>query len=258
VHVLTVTLVLSLAADKGAGAVQPHGLAEAWRRLPALGNACGDELAYDYGVEGGMRNFYCRALQVLPWRQLLTLAPVAPFRSGPHRGGELDFTARSDFGHYDPDFVRWATVALVPAASDPALRRQTQPVYDAQVRGLARIHYRVWRALFSDRRVLVRERNAYLEAVRRGQADDQASRYETLLGPPERDFGGADPNLVRSAATWWLRRSADETASLWLQGLERLLSTYDAAWLAGSRTAKPSQAPGSKPDRGEALEPGLE
>lgn len=211
-------------------------VAEVWKRLPKEGSACAEALNFDYGLEGGMRNFYCRARQVLTWKAFVAWSPAPIFASGPH-GGELVLDAPRTFGHYDPAFVRWAATALIPAATDDALRKQTQATFDAQVRPLARTWYLVWRAISAQPTWLSLERTRYAEAMARGEGDwagEVVNHYHDTVS-----FPGSDPNLVRSATMWWLRRSLDETAPLWLEGLERLLRTYDARWLA---TAKQSKA----------------
>ncbi len=228
-------------------------IADAWKAMPESGSACGDDLSFDYGIEGGMRNFFCRGLTVFSWKTFLSLAPVSPFVSGPHRGGKLDLKSEKEFGHYDPLFVRWAATALVPAANDPRLREKTQPIYDRQVKNLARTYYVVWRVLQADPQWTSQERAAYQAMIDKGESGFSAATmdaYDTLLGPAESDWGGYDPNLVRPAATWWLRRTIDETANDWASGLERLLTTYDSAWLAQQR-GKRAPLP---PKRAEAPE----
>lgn len=219
----------------------------AWRLLPTSGSGCGEDLSSDYGADGGMRNFFCRALTVFSWKTFMGLVPAAPFASGPHRGGKLDLNAKKQFGHYRPAFVKWATTALVPAAFDPALREQTQAVYDLQVRALARVYFKVWRTLSAEPQWLSKERAVYAAAMEKGEADwasPAVDLYHETLGPSAQGWGGNDPNLVRSATMWWLRRSLDETASQWAVGLERLLKTYDAAWLEAERSRKPVAPPG--------------
>lgn len=222
----------------------PASIADVWRSLPAEGSACGEVLSFDYGVEGGMRNFYCRASQVVSWRAFLALAPVKPFLSGPHTNG-LELTNANQFGRYNPEFVKWATKALIPAASDAQLRRQTQAAYDAQVRPLARIYWLTWRVISADPKWLSSERDRYLQSITRheGVYGPTLELYERVLGSlPE-----GDPNLGRSATTWWLRRSVDETAPLWFDGLERLLTTYDNAWLSKQRRARLPSPPRRSP-----------
>jgi hypothetical protein len=237
VHALQLTLLVSLA-----GAPKSPSIEDAWRRLPLKGSACAEaDLGFDYELEGGMRNFYCRALQVMPWSRFIELAGVAPFLSGPHQGGALNLNSETAFGHYDPAFVKWAGVALLPAANNDGLRRATQATYDKQVRSLARAYYRVWRVVFADKAWLTRTRDGYLGDATHGGggwSSPALTPLETLLGPAEADWGGVDPNLQRSAAAWWLRRSADETDALWSAALERLLTTYDAAWLKSERVKK--------------------
>jgi len=222
-------------------------IADAWLALQRVkGHGCGDDLVFDYGADGGMRNFFCRALTVLSWKTFLRLAPVSPFRSGPHRRGKLDLNSKKDFGRYDPKFVRWATVALVPAADDPRLRADTQGIYDRNARELARTYHRVWRTISSEPGWVKTEVKFYLGAADRGDVDALGRAldlYHDVLGTGDSNWGGHDPNHVRSATTWWLRRSHDHTAGLWFEGLERLLKTYDAAWLDSEKRASPHQPP---------------
>lgn len=222
----------------------PTTIAEVWKSLPTQGDACGGSLSFDYGFEGGMRNFYCRAAQAMPWRTFVGIAPVKPFLSGPHKGS-LDLANADQFGRYNPEFVRWATKALIPAANDAQLRKQTQPVYDQQVRLLARVYWLTWRVISADPKWLASERERYLKSI---------AEHEDVFGPTKdlyhevlSSFPEGDPNLGRSATTWWLRRTVDETAPLWFEGLEKLLTTYDDAWLKKQRRAKMPAPPRRAP-----------
>ncbi|OGQ24391.1 MAG: hypothetical protein A2138_06825 [Deltaproteobacteria bacterium RBG_16_71_12] len=268
---LPVTLVavlsssLALAGEPGAGPPGPTQaaptprkaatIAEAWRALPTItGHGCADEdLIFDYGAGGGMRNFFCRALTVFSWKTLLSLAPTAPFRAGPHQGGKLKLDSERDFGRYDARFVRWAVDNLIPAENDGALRAETQAAYDAQVRTLARTYWEVQRAIASNPAWRTREVNIYLRAADDASVKWDASViwfYHDVLGT---DWGGYDPNHIRSATMWWLRRTKDGTAALWHGGLEKLLGTYDAAWLGAHRGPWPKKLP-ERPRRAQAPE----
>jgi hypothetical protein len=219
-------------------------VAEAWQLLPQSGSACDeDDLSFDYGIDGGMRNFFCRALTVYSWKAFIAAAPVPPFRSGPHRDGQLELNSEDEFGHYNPKFVVWATNALIPAADSPLLRQKTQGVYDAQVAELAHIYFLVHQKLASNPALADIERRRYLDSSE--ESEGGIDPYE-FLGDANSHWGGHDPNLVRSSVMWWLRRQEDATASIWHTGLIKLLTTYDLAWLReqnSSTTFQKWQAP---------------
>lgn len=229
---------------------EPSPIADAWKKLPKKGSACAEsDLDFDYGTDGGMRNFYCRARQVLPWATFKKLAPE-PFRKGPHKpGGILDLHAERDFGYYDPAFVRWATDHLVPAADDETLRAATQKIYDAQAKNLARVYHLVDIVMTANPAWIESERRVYLGAVDASAEGGSWSNFELtdpyheLLGPAAKDWGGFDPNLVRASTMWWLRRHHDGTAPLWREGLTKLLVTYDAAWLKSAKAPKTAKLP---------------
>lgn len=222
---------------------------DAWKRLPKKGNSCADaDLSFDYGVEGGMRNFYCRARGVFSWSTFKKLAP-SPFRKGPHTSALLDLHNERQFGFYDPKFVQFAVDHFVPAADDDALRAATQGTYDLQVRNLARLYHVVDLVLRSEPGLIERERRAYLGALDAATAGgnwnnfELTAPYEELLGTAEQDWGGYDPNLVRASTMWWLRRHHDGTASQWRDGLTKLLATYDASWLKSAKAPKTVKLP---------------
>ena len=67
--------------------------------------------------------------------------------------------------------------------------------------------------------------------------------YHEVLGKADADWGGNDPNLVRAATMWWLRRHHDATRPLWVDGLQRLLATSDGVWLAQQVDVKAGPLP---------------
>lgn len=145
-------------------------------------------------------------------------------------------------------------MALVPAADDVKLKATTQRSYDCSVRNLARTYYQVWRAISAEPGWIDAEVPYYLGAADRGTVDalgPDLDLYHDVLGTSAQNSGGHDPYHVRSATMWWLRRSHDKTATIWLEGLERLLRTYDARWL-GTEQSKPPHKP---PRRQHSAEP---
>jgi hypothetical protein len=232
----------------------PATIAAAWRALPYIdGHGCDEEdLFFDYGDHGGMRTLFCRTLTVFSWRTFLELAPFGPFRSGPHPEGKLNLQSPDEFGHYDPRFVQWAVDNLVPAARDPQLREATQPLYDRTIRGLARTYWETHRAVSSDRSWQRLQADRYLRAAQAGRVQMEFHEMYELLGDANARWGGHDPNHVRTATMWWLRRHLDGTDTLWANGLEVLLLTYDRSWFSARRGPWTGRLP--RPPRGDTPE----
>jgi hypothetical protein len=220
-----------LVIDENSGQDVARNISDAWRYLPESGSAC--SASEPYGVDGGMRTVFCRALLVFSWKSFAALSPVPIFTHGPHSNSKLNLDSPSDFGYYNPKFVTWASTALIPAATNSELRVATQNVYDVQLKKLARTYFEVDLKLREDPSLAERERVSYLVSIKdlTGNAP-QPSNFEEFLGTAVKDFGGYEPSQVRTSVMWWLRRYQDDTASLWHIALIKLLTTYDTEWLA--------------------------
>jgi hypothetical protein len=216
----------------------PSPIAAAWLTLPDSAAGCDGAVE---GTGGGPLALFCRASSVLAWKDLLALAPAKPFAGGPHTEG-LVLDAARDFGRYDPAFVRWATRALVPAATDPSLRSRTQALYERQVQALARRAFLVEKSLSAAPSWVEREAGRYRSALAEGGPDtwSLADDWGAIPG------AGDDTALVRITTMWWLRRHLDGTRPLWADGLQLLLKTYDGAWLAAQIDVKP-ESPAAPP-----------
>jgi len=202
----------------------PSPIASAWLTLPESAAGCDGVVE---GTGGGPVALFCRASSVLAWKDLVALAPAKPFARGPH-GDALVLDGARDFGRYDPAFVRWATRALIPAATDPSLRSRTQALYERQVQALARRAFLVEKSLSAAPAWVEREAGRYRSALDDGGPDvwSVADGWGAIPG------AGDETALVRMTTMWWLRRHLDGTRPLWSDGLQLLLKTYDGAWLA--------------------------
>lgn len=219
--------------------------AEAWRALNGTHNGCSaKDLHFDYWPDGGIRNFYCHVISRFSYATVLKLAKVKPFLRGPHgqHGAQTRLALHDprDFGRYNPEFVRFLVDNAIPAASDAALRAETQPVYDQFVQQLARVYFVVHERLVNNPAGMKRARDEYMRVMDEKKPDwaGYYDKYSTFLGEADTDWGGYDPNLQSAAVAWWLRRDVDKTAPIWFEGLTKLLRTYDGAWLESQQTQR--------------------
>lgn len=239
----------------------------AWLGLTQSSNQCED--VFDYFPNGGVRVFWCHASGLLNTSELAQMAGMSIWSSGPHSVDRLDLKSQTDFGHYNPDFVRWMGDHLIPAEHDSALRARTQPIYDQSVAPLARIMYQTHMKLTAEPGCALAEQRLYEAAIGKAKTEgaDNSSYYERwfyFLNPDfcssSRDVevlfnqgfdGGVDGNIVKTSVGFWLRREMDGTDAAFAQNLVRLLKTYDAAWLSSASYPKAEPVKQGKDDAGK-------
>jgi len=181
----------------------------------------------------GFRGLYCHMEGLLSFETLQRLTPMPIFVSGPHTDG-LTFDSRYDFGHYNPEFIRWANTHFLPGVTDPNFRAVTQPVYDLHLKRLARTYYLVHKRLMKADNGLYQDQKKQYQAFIKARS---AIRYE---GTQTNDFYAFldyfiaqkyERYEVSTAVLFWLRRDFDGTADAVHALLTSLLKTYDADFL---------------------------
>jgi hypothetical protein len=212
-----------------------------WHGLASTYNTCGEQ--FDYHPDGGLLIFACHVSSVFTLEDLQAASPVPIWNAGPHGEG-LDRTRTDVFGHYNPEFVRWAGDALIPGARDPGFRAATQGIYDERVRPLARVMWLTRQKLEANPGCTMRELDLYLEHMQGGPSGSEWGAHyerwydfhdEAFCGPDKEGAlfsdGGVPGNVAKTVVGFWLRRIMDGTDELWAANLHRLLATYDADWL---------------------------
>ncbi len=202
--------------DPGAGGA-PSTLKGLLLALPASKNGCPDD--YDYFPNGGMRIFWCHARTVLPFSALAELSGTRVFLSGPHTQNALTLGSKTDFGHYNPAFVRWMIDKALPSATDPSARKELAPIYDRYLRERGRIYLSALAIVKANPERFDEERKSYLEH------ENPQNRYgeDFAPAPAMEDW----PNELPPAVAFWVRRSIDGTAGLFEEGLGKLVDAYD-------------------------------
>ncbi|HNW28867.1 MAG TPA: hypothetical protein PKN50_10355 [Spirochaetota bacterium] len=245
----TISINCSITAGARPGGPVPAGIdaavRAAWRDIGGSRSRCED---FDYFPEGGMRNFYCHAMNFMDYRRFAELAGTPVFSGGPHTERELRLDSPDSFGHYNREFVARLSRMMIPGEKDAAFRAATQGVYDGYVRPLARIFFVTYRKLRDNPSYLDGEKRNYLAMLKSGRLEPyHYEKYFYFMNPGfigsggdgsylmEHGFdGGWDGNVVKTCVAFWIRRSIDGTAGEFYAGLEKLLKTYDGGFLAES------------------------
>lgn len=204
-------------------------------------SACDD---FDYFPNGGLQNFWCHRAPSVQLQKLREVSGVRLFVSGPHRDDELELTSSSEFGHYNPAFVRWLREhGASPRGS--AMQLATQPAYDKFLAPLARIFWLTHQKLESAPACTKRELLAYEAAIKKKRAG-YYERWFFFMNPafcdakPHPDSwyyshgmdGGVDGNVTKTVVGFWLRRMMDGTYTEFAGGLRELIASYEPALLA--------------------------
>lgn len=232
-------------SDGPVPAVIDAAVRAAWRDIGGTRSRC-DE--YDYFPHGGMRNFYCHAMNFMDYRRFAELVGTPVFSGGPHSERELKLDSPGSFGHYNREFVVRLRHVMIPGERDVGFRAATQGIYDGYVRPLARIFFVTYRKLRDNPLYLDREKRDYLAKLKSGTLKPyHYEKYFYFMNPGfigrgknesylmEHGFdGGWDGNVVKTCVAFWIRRSIDGTADEFYAGLEKLLKNYDGGFLAES------------------------
>ncbi len=188
---------------------------------------------FDYFPQGGMRSFYCHLRPLLSYQTAQKLSGVKVFLSGPHTEQRLVFGS-SDFGRYNPAFVRWLNRVAAGIAGNKQLVRATRPVYRKYVSYLA--HNML------GAHVKLQKNPDYLRREVKSRKWTDYNRYFFFMNPnfidnPDRsgsyywrsggDGDGFDGNVVKTCVAFWMRRTVDGTSDQFAAALRTLICAYD-------------------------------
>ena len=256
IQLLALFLVVSATQTSPAGAGRDAVSAkihDVWLKLHKTKNACEE---FDYFPEGGMRIFACHLKSLTSLGFLQEASGLPMFDQGPHQGIQLKLDHRHQFGHYNPDFVRWMVEHLVPGAEDASLRKATQKHYDQYVKPLATIFYVTFQKAQKEPKCFRREVERYRSLIQQKKLPEMY--YERFFFWMNPDFcthadqgfdyfykhgfdGGHNGNVVKTCIAFWMRRTIDGTADEFYQGLHKLLKTYDPGLIKADAPAPGKQ-----------------
>ena len=190
----------------------------------------GAEYRPNEGYVEGIRDLIKHADSIINLDKVRFLAPFKIFESGPH---ESKFNWQSkQFGHYNPEFIRWASDNLIPGAEDPVFRAATQSIYDVHLKTLAHAYCRSYQALHNDPQALQALKTEYLQRLSEKDTDNFffEEKFYQYSGAMERLQPGLFSAYSHVAAPFWIRREVDGTADEFIHGIRKVLDTYDKAY----------------------------
>lgn len=233
--IFSAMLLWSFAAQAAETSTSGESIQDRWKALYQATFSEGEPgCEFDYGPQG-MRNVYCYVVSEFRYEQLVKLAPVPPFLSGPHTPEKLNLKAPYQFGHYNPEFVQWMEQNLIPDLSDQNFRWVIEPVYNRLFRDTARIYYLTHLKLSQDPSFLQKEVEAFKKGLAEQKLDTwwafQYSEYLDQSVYPK--YFGNDlyfMNVTSCAVAFWIRREVDGTRPQFAHALETLVNRFDSTF----------------------------
>jgi len=170
-------------------------------------------------------------------------AGIKIFLSGPHDNNKPNLNSRSDFGHYNPDFLLWAQNTLIPAKTDSAFLAFSQYFYNDYFSSLLRAYYVTGVILQGNDEFRTSLKLKYKETMSSGKnygfynrgyyfiKDHLPPEYNFLKGSdftyPQFERYSFNGNIVKTGLYFWLRRDMDGTLNKVLEVMEDILRLYD-------------------------------
>ncbi len=185
---------------------------------------------FDYFPNGGIYSIYCRIEKVGTLGVLEEALGMPVFLDGPHKDGALNVREGKDFGRYNPEFVESLGDWLLPVIKSQV----SSFVYRENLQRLARTYWLVYQALRADREFWDRETELFKASLTVENYQDHQWRpgeYFRFEISSTFEFTD-DPNIRYYAVRYWLRRTVDETHSLFAENLRVILENYDQRFLA--------------------------
>ncbi|MEA2749752.1 MAG: hypothetical protein QOI41_3895 [Myxococcales bacterium] len=203
---------------------------------------------FDYYPNGGIQSFWCHRPARITLAAIRELAGDDVFTKGPNTADDLKLDAASDFGRYNPAFVRFLIDKAGPSERGSAAQKATQPSYEAHLKPLAEIFWKTYAKSQADKECFAREKAAYGDLITRKKLPkDYYERWFYFMNPyfcdrgPQKPFNfysdnafdaGVDGNVTKTVIGFWLRRSLDGTMDAFAEGLKKLLASYEPELLA--------------------------
>jgi hypothetical protein len=189
-----------------------------------------------YPASQAVFKLYCILKQEgYSYQYVRNLLPHPIYISGPH-SKNLATNNRSDFGHYNPEFLDWLETQIDEQLSNPTVVAQTQIGFDQNLRSIVEMHYSLRTYLLTNHKEKYDFAvSNYRNRVADGIEQDEKTATNTLTRDLYKyvvDFNNSgtiqepDPYSTLVGAFFWVRRDVDGTSEQWHRILRKILNSY--------------------------------
>lgn len=182
--------------------------------------------------------------QLFLYSKLTALSPVPVFISGPHNDTQL-ISSRSDYGKYNPEFLRWTEELLSQLWEDSDLVALTKPLFPTHLRDTALVYWDIASAFIDNEDALNALAEDYHNKIAKGLPFWQISEEANLDQYPFfNKLSLSKESDLRLIVYFWVRRFSDGSGSKFYSMLTNCLNAY--GFLNADRVSKLSTKASSK------------
>lgn len=162
------------------------------------------------------------------------------YRSGPHRGSNIDYRNEEAFGYYNSAFLRKLYATLSKLSGNRRLTGQLQGIYNREFRDILRVFYLAYPQAANQKDI----QGEFLSILNTPAAKRERFALSMYFNNRFAGFAGEiakqgyDQLEGHMAARFWVRRSVDGTAGEFYRLLQLALYTFDPGFVAREIPAK--------------------
>lgn len=193
----------------------------------------------------GVRSKYAYMKDYLSIGLLETISGEKVFLGDNPHGKHPDYNNKTNFGHYNPEFIMTVYEPLASLLIDNTFKAAAQDIYNQHLQTTARNYYLAYKFLHQegeeqlvyglDREWTLLEIQTMYQDVMKGEAglyDDGAYFLGELFRnyADEKEKEGLDWYEADTAPGFWIRRSIDKTDKQFFALISLIINELDADW----------------------------
>ncbi len=181
---------------------------------------------FDYGFteSAGLLNTFEYVRSLITFETLQKILPMDIYVSGPHSKQELKLTDHNDFGHYNPQFVRYFHTVVDWVVSDESFMSATRDIMmeHTVILSLQRMQH-IHRFIENNKEIFQQSKAQYEQRIREQTCPERGCgvRLPKAIAE-ERQYR----NWAESVYAFWVRREIDGTKHLWIDVVDDVLRAY--------------------------------
>lgn len=185
---------------------------------------------YDYGI----RSKYAILHSILNINEIENETDLKIFVTGPHQNGEINYKSLSNFGHYNPEFLKLVYESIYELRNDKKFQTG-KFIYDKYFKEMFRIYYESYNYLNNSNSEKIRNTDITMsELINLYQSKMESNEDSFYIWEHFRNYRyfmtntlGYNPYESNTSVSFWVRRKIDGTDKEFFKILTLIIEIFD-------------------------------